>query len=56
MIAEREIVEIKPAEKAPATVEERPAIAVSLPQPKWSDKRVHYTLSCPESNEQRIIV
>ena len=38
MIAEREIVDIKPDEKAPTTVEERPAIAVSLPQPKWSDK------------------
>ena len=38
MIAEREIVDIKPVEKAPTTVEERPAIAVSLPQPKWSDK------------------
>jgi uncharacterized membrane-anchored protein len=31
MIAEREITRIKP-------VEERPAITVSLPQPKWSDK------------------
>jgi hypothetical protein len=31
MIAEREVVEVKP-------VEEKPAIAVSLPQPKWSDK------------------
>jgi hypothetical protein len=31
MIAEREIVGIKP-------IEERPAIAVSLPQPKWYDK------------------
>jgi len=38
MIAEREIVDIKPVEKAPTTVEERPAITVSLPQPKWSDK------------------
>ncbi len=38
MIAEREIVEIKPVEKAPTTVEERPAIAVSLPHPKWSDR------------------
>jgi len=38
MIAEREIVDIKPVEKAPTSVEERPAIAVSLPQPKWSDK------------------
>ena len=38
MIAEREIVDIKPVEKAPTAVEERPAIAVSLPQPKWSDK------------------
>ena len=38
MIAEREIVDIKPVEKAPTTVEERPAIAVSLPQPKWYDK------------------
>ena len=38
MIAEREIVDIKPVEKAPTTVEERPAIAVSLPQPKWSDR------------------
>ena len=31
MIAEREIAGIKP-------VEERPAIAVGLPQPKWSGK------------------
>jgi hypothetical protein len=31
MIAERKVAEIKP-------VEERPAIAVSLPQPKWYDK------------------
>src|SRR6266702_530546 len=38
MIAEREVVGIKPVEKAPTTVEERPAITVSLPQPKWSDK------------------
>ena len=38
MIAEREIVNIKPVEKAPATVEERPAIAVSQPRPKWYDK------------------
>ena len=38
MIAEREVVEIKPVEKAPTAVEERSAIAVSLPQPKWSDK------------------
>ena len=38
MIAEREVVEIKPVEKAPIAVEERPAIAVSLPQPKWYDK------------------
>jgi hypothetical protein len=40
MIAEREVVEIKPVEKAPIAVEERPAIAVSLPQPKWSGKLV----------------
>ena len=38
MIAEREIVDIKPVEKAPTAVEERSAVAVSLPQPKWSDK------------------
>ena len=38
MIAEREVVEIKPVVKAPTTVEKRPAIAVSLPQPKWYDK------------------
>jgi hypothetical protein len=38
MIAEREVVEIKPVEKAPDVVEERPATAASLPQPKWSDK------------------
>ena len=38
MIAEREIVDIKPVEKAPTTVEERAAIAVNLLQPKWSDK------------------
>jgi hypothetical protein len=38
MIAEREIVDIKPVEKAPTAVEERPANAVSLTQPKWSDK------------------
>jgi hypothetical protein len=38
MIAEREVVEIKPVEKAPTAVEEKPAIAVSLPHPKWSDK------------------
>ena len=38
MIAEREIVDIKPVEEAPIAVEERPAVAVSLPQPKWSDK------------------
>ena len=38
MIAEREIVDIKPVEKAPTALEKRPAIAVSLTQPKWSDK------------------
>jgi hypothetical protein len=38
MIAEKEIVDIKPVEKAPTAVEERPATAVSLPRPKWSDK------------------
>jgi hypothetical protein len=38
MIAEREIVNIKPVEKAPTVVEERPAIAVSLPKAKWYDK------------------
>ena len=38
MIAEKEVVEIKPVEKVPTTVEKRPAIAVSLPQPKWYDK------------------
>ena len=38
MIAEREVVEKKPAEKAPAAIEERPAIAVSQPQQQWSDK------------------
>ena len=38
MIAEREVVEIKPVEKAPTIVEERPATAVSLQQPKWYDK------------------
>ena len=37
MIAEREIVDIKPVEKAPTAVEERPAIAVSLSHPMWSD-------------------
>ena len=36
MIAEREIVDIKPVEKAPTTVEESPAVAVSVTQPKWS--------------------
>ena len=38
MIAEREVVEIKPVEKAPIAVEERPAIDVSLPQTNWSYK------------------
>jgi hypothetical protein len=38
MIAEREVVEIKPEEKAPTTVEEKPAIAVSLSQPERHDK------------------
>jgi hypothetical protein len=38
MIAEREVVDIKPVEKAPTAVEERPVTAVSPPQPKWSDK------------------
>ena len=38
MIAEREVVEIKPVENAPTAVEEKPVIAVSLPQPVWSDK------------------
>ena len=38
MIAEREIVDIKPVEKAPTAVEESPAVAVSVTQPKWSDK------------------
>ena len=38
MIAEREVVEIKPVEKAPTAVEERPSTVVSLAQPKWSDK------------------
>jgi hypothetical protein len=38
MIAEREVVETKPVEKAPIAVEERPATAVSLPQPEWSAK------------------
>jgi hypothetical protein len=38
MIAEREVVEIKPVATAPTAVEEKPAIAVSLPQPEWSYK------------------
>ncbi len=38
MIAEREIVDIKPVEMAPITVEESPTVAVSAIQPKWSDK------------------
>ena len=38
MIAEREVVEKKPVEKAPAAIEENPAIAVTRPQPKWSVK------------------
>jgi len=38
MIAEREIVDIKPVERAPVAVEEKPAVAASLPQPKWYDK------------------
>ena len=38
MIAQREVVEIKPVEKAPAAVEKKPDIAVSLPHPMWSDK------------------
>ncbi|HYX48180.1 MAG TPA: hypothetical protein VE843_00425 [Ktedonobacteraceae bacterium] len=38
MIAEREVVELKPVEKAPTAPEEKPTIAVSLPQPVWSDK------------------
>jgi hypothetical protein len=38
MIAEREVVDIKPVEKTPITVEERPAITESMPQAKWSDK------------------
>ena len=38
MIAEREVVEKKPVEKAPAAVEEGPALAVSQPQQQWSDK------------------
>ena len=38
MIAEKEVVEIKPVEKAPVAVEERPALAVSQPQQQWSDK------------------
>ena len=40
MIAEKEVVEIKPVEKAPIAVEERPAIDVSLPQTKWSGKLI----------------
>jgi uncharacterized membrane-anchored protein len=38
MIAEREVVEKKPVEKPPAAVEERPALALSQPQPEWSEK------------------
>jgi hypothetical protein len=38
MIAQKEILEIKPVEKAPAPVEYKPAIARTQPQPKWSDK------------------
>ena len=38
MIAEREVVEIKPEEKAPTAVEEKPAIAVSLAQPERYNK------------------
>ena len=38
MIAEREIVDIKPVEMAPTAVEESPSVAVSVTQPKWSDK------------------
>ncbi len=36
MIAEKEIVDIKPVEKAPTTVEERPPVVESLAQPEWS--------------------
>jgi hypothetical protein len=46
MIAEREVQEIKPVEKAPTAVEERPAIAVSQPQPKWSGKLVIVSNIC----------
>jgi hypothetical protein len=38
MIAEKDVVEIMPVEKAPTPVEERPEIAVSKPQPKRNDK------------------
>ncbi len=38
MIAEKDVIETMPVEKAPAPVEERPAIAVSQPQPKWNAK------------------
>jgi hypothetical protein len=38
MIAEKDVIETMPVAKAPAPVEERPAIAVSKPQPKRNDK------------------
>ncbi len=38
MIAEKDVIETMPVEKAPTPVEERPAIAVSKPQPKRNDK------------------
>ena len=37
MIAEREVIDIKPLEKAPAAVEERPVTTVSRTHPMWSD-------------------
>ncbi len=36
MIAEKEIADIKPVEKAPAAVEEKPPVVESLAQPEWS--------------------
>lgn len=38
MIAEKDVIETMPVEKAPTPVEYKPALAVSLPQPKWNDK------------------
>ena len=38
MIAEKDVIETMPVEKAPTPIEERSAIAVSKPQPKRNDK------------------